>query len=98
LRRALQHLSALRTPDGEPIPPNTPAELQRNMARLRFIGDQIREIERVRLEELRSTPERRPHAMVQLVARIRGVGIETAEMLISEVLSRNSRDRRAVAR
>ena len=37
---ALQHLSALRTP-GEPIPPNTLAELQRDMARLRFISDQI---------------------------------------------------------
>jgi transposase len=98
LRRALQHLSALRTPDGETIPPNTLAELQRDMARFRFISDQIKEIERVRLEQLQSTPERRPHAMVQLVARIRGVGIETAEMLINEVLSRNLRDRRAVAR
>jgi transposase len=98
LRRAPQHLSALRTPDGEPIPPNTLAELQRDMARLRFISDQIKEIERVRLEELQSAPERRPHAMVQLVARIRGVGLETAEMPINEVLSRNLRDRRAVAR
>ena len=68
------------------------------MARLRFISDQIKEIERARLRELQSTPERRPHAMVQLVARIRGVGIETADMLVNEVLSRNLRDRRAVAR
>jgi transposase len=41
------------------------------------------------LQELQSTPERRPHAMVQLVARIRGVGIETAAMLVNEVLLRN---------
>ena len=98
LRRAPQRLSALRTPEGQPIPPKTLAELQREMARLRFIGDQIKEIERARLGELQSTPERRPHAMVLLVARIRGVGIETAEMLVNEVLSRNLRDRRAVAR
>ena len=98
LRGAPQRLAALRTPEGQPVPPNTLAELQRDMARLRFISDQIKETERTRLEELQSTPERRPHAMVQLLARIRGVGIETADMLVNEVLLRNLRDRRAVAR
>lgn len=98
LRCAPQRLSTLRTPEGQPIPPNTLAELQRDMARLRFTTDQIKQIERARLKELQSTPERRPHAMVQLLARIRGVGIETADILVNEVLSRNLRDRRAVAR
>ena len=36
--------------------------------------------------------------MVQLLARGIGVGIETADMLVHEVLSRHLRDRRAVAR
>jgi transposase len=36
--------------------------------------------------------------MVRLLARVIGVGIETADMLVHEVLSRNLRDRRAVAR
>jgi hypothetical protein len=36
--------------------------------------------------------------MVRLLARIVGVGVETADMLVREVLSRNLRDRRAVAR
>jgi transposase len=36
--------------------------------------------------------------MVLLLARMMGVGIETADMLVQEVLSRNLRDRRAVAR
>lgn len=36
--------------------------------------------------------------MVRLLASIIGVGIETADMLVQEVLSRNMRDRRAVAR
>ena len=36
--------------------------------------------------------------MVNLLASIIGVGIETADMLVQEVLSRNLRDRRAVAR
>ena len=34
----------------------------------------------------------------RLLARVIGVGIETADMLVQEVLSRNMRDRRAVAR
>jgi len=36
--------------------------------------------------------------MVRLIANVIGVGIETADMLVQEVLSRNLRDRRAVAR
>ena len=36
--------------------------------------------------------------MVRLLARVIGVGVETADMLVQEVLSRNLRDRRAVAR
>jgi transposase len=36
--------------------------------------------------------------MIRLLASVLGVGIETADMLVQEVLSRNLRDRRAVAR
>ena len=36
--------------------------------------------------------------MVLLLARVVGIGVETADMLVHEVLSRNMRDRRAVAR
>ena len=36
--------------------------------------------------------------MVCLLARVIGVGVETADMLVHEVLSRELRDRRAVAR
>jgi hypothetical protein len=36
--------------------------------------------------------------MVRLLARVIGIGVETADMLVREALSRNMRDRRAVAR
>ena len=36
--------------------------------------------------------------MVHLLARVVGIGVETADMLVQEALSRNMRDRRAVAR
>jgi len=98
LKRAARRLDSLRTPEGEPIPPNTLAELRRDMERRRLVRDQIREIEEARQERIQQAPSDGPHAMVRLLARVIGVGIETADMLVHEVLSRNMRDRRAVAR
>src|SRR3954447_11781997 len=46
----------------------------------------------------RPPAEDRPHAMVRLLARVVGVGTETADMLVREVLSRELRDRKALAR
>jgi len=45
LKRAAKRVEDLRTPDGEPIPRNTLAELRRDMARGRHVSDQIRQIE-----------------------------------------------------
>jgi len=98
LRNAPERLEALRTLEDTPLPPNTLAELRRDMSRLRFVIAQIKEIELARLARLEGRPEHGAHAMVRLLARVIGVGIETADMLVQEVLSRNLRDRRAVAR
>jgi transposase len=98
LQRALELLPKLRTPEGTPLPPNALAEMRRDLARLHFVQNQIREIEADRLERLKQAPDEKSHAMVRLLARVIGVGIETADMLVREVLSRNLRDRRAVAR
>jgi transposase len=98
LKKAAERLDGLRTPEGEPIPPNTLAELRRDMMRRRLVSDQIRQIEDTRLERIKQAPSDRPHAMVRLLARVIGVGVETADMLVQEVLSRNMRDRRAIAR
>ena len=98
LLKAPQRLEMLRTPEGVPIPPNTLAEMRRDMARLAWVREQIEAIERARLERLERAPADGPHAMVRLLARVVGVGAETADMLVHEVLSRNLRDRRAVAR
>ena len=98
LKKAVERLDGLRTPEGEPIPPNTLAELKHDMERRRLVRSQIRDIEGTRLERLKQAPGDGPHVMVRLLARVVGVGVETADMLVQEVLSRNLRDRRAVAR
>ena len=98
LKKAPERLEGLRTPEGEPIPPNSIAEFRRDMARRQFVRKQILEIEKAREEHHAKGADEGPHAMLRLLARVIGVGIETADMLVQEVLSRNLRDRRAVAR
>jgi transposase len=98
LRKAEGQLEGLRTAEGAPLLENTRAELRRYLARLRVVREQIRAIEQSRLGKLATTPEKGPHAMVRLIARVLGVGVETADMLVNEVFSRHWRDRKAVAR
>jgi transposase len=98
LKAAPGRLATLRTPEGEPIPPNTLAALKRDLERHQIVKKQIRELERTRLESLAQAPAKGPNVMVLLLARVIGIGIETADMLVQEVLSRTMRDRRAVAR
>ena len=100
LRKAEEKLEGLRTAEGTPLPQNTRAEMRRQLARLRVVREQISAIERERLRKLAAAPaeERGPHAMVRLLARVLGVGVETADMLVNEILLRHLRDRKAVAR
>src|SRR3954447_15743016 len=82
VRGASERLEALRTPEGAALPPNTSAGLRRDMARLGFIVGQIKEIEDARRARLELRPDPGPHAMVRLLARVIGIGIETADMLV----------------
>ena len=100
LRKAEEKLKGLCTAEGTSLSENTRAELCRHLARLRVVREQIRAVEQECLRKLAAAPakENSPHAMVRLIARVLGIGIETADMLVSEVLSRRWRDRKAVAR
>jgi transposase len=100
LRKAAQKLETLHTVEGATLPENTHAELRRDLERLHLVREQIHNIESERLRRLAQAPAAAtgPHAMVRLIAKVFGVGIETADMLVNEALARNLRDRRAVAR
>ena len=98
LRKAPQQLADLRTPEGGSIPPNTLAELQREMDHLHFINEQIKQIEGARLARLKQAPQHGSSAKVVELVQVNGIGIETADMLANEVFSRDLRDQRAVAR
>jgi transposase len=99
LRKSAEQLDNLVTPEGEKLPPNTLAEWRRELARLALLREQIKAIEEERLQRLQQQPPATgPHAMVRLLTRIVGVGIETADMLVHEILLRKLRDHRALAR
>src|SRR4030081_1960795 len=65
LKKAVERLDGLRTPEGEPIPPNTLAELRRDIARRRLVSDQIKQIEDARLERIKKRPGEGPNAMAR---------------------------------
>jgi transposase len=100
LRHADERLNDVRTAEASSLPANTHAELRRDLARLRVVRDQIKEIEQQRLQRIEQAApsEKGSHAMVRLLARVIGIGVETADMLVNEILSRQLRDRKAIAR
>jgi transposase len=98
LRKAAEKVDDVRTPEGGPLPPNAAAALRRHIQHFRLINEQIKAIEKTRLQRLRQNPTGKFNAMVFLLVRIIGLGIEAAEQLVHEILSRKLRDRKAVAR
>src|SRR5260370_1138236 len=52
LAQASSRLETLRTPEGAPVPANTLAELRRDMARLHFVKQQIKDVEATRAKRL----------------------------------------------
>lgn len=98
LVKAGQKLAGLRTPNGEPIPPNTLAELYRDLERLAMVRKHIKAIEEARVKRLKEKPNHGANPLVLMLAHIFGLGLETADLLVHEVLTRNLRDQRAVGR
>jgi transposase len=59
---------------------------------------QIKQIEDERLQQLKHGPQQGSNTKVLQLQHVNGIGVETADMLTHEVLSRDLRDQRAVAR
>ena len=98
LKKAHDRLESVRTPEGNPLPPNTMAMLRRDMERLKFFKEQTKTIEQARLQHLEQKPDDHLNKMILLLVQIYGLGLETALQLVHELLSRTLRDSKAVAR
>jgi transposase len=97
LKKAPEHLEKLRSFDGRPLPPNTKASLERLLAQHRLLSQQLKEIETARERVIAVADPDRLERMIQLLAVLVGVGVETATTLVHEVFSRRFRDRKALA-
>jgi transposase len=97
LKKAAQQLGKLVTPEGVSLPPNTLAELHRDIARLRLVEEQLKAIETERKSRLAAAQDKHTTMMRQM-NRVVGLGQEVADVLTSEVFCRPLRDRWAVAR
>jgi transposase len=73
LKNAVERLEHVRTPEGEPIPPNTLDELRRDLERKRLVAEQIRQIEKARLEQLKQAPKAGQNLMVLILMRVIGL-------------------------
>jgi hypothetical protein len=64
-------------------------ELRRDMARLCAVREEIKEVQQERPRKLATNApaEKDPHARVRIIARVLGIGIETADMLVNETVA-----------
>ena len=98
LKRAPECLEDLRAPNGKSIPPNALAEIRRTMDALAFYRGQIAAVEEQRKERIAQDQQSEHHTMVEQLATIRGLGLDTSDMLASELFFRQIPNRRALTR
>jgi len=97
LKKAAEKLEQLRTFSGEAVPPDLMAELRRLLALHRLLSEQLAALDASRAAVLKQADPDREERMIQLLAHIVGLGVETATVLVREVLCRPFKDRRAIA-
>ena len=97
LRSAEKKLDELKTFDSRPLPANAMNSLRLLMAQHRLVSAQLKEIEEARQQVVDVVEPNRLQRMILTLARVVGVGVETATVIVYEVFSRQFRDRRALA-
>jgi transposase len=89
LQSRRRRLAELRTGVGEPIPPNALAKIERLLARLELVLAQIAELERERDEVAAADAPDRAGKMIQQLASLRGIGVQSATVLVREAFVRH---------
>ena len=97
LKNAGTKLGELRTFDGQLLPANTMKSLGLLLTQHRLLSAQLHEIEAARQQVVKVAKPDRLQCMILALARVVGVGVETAIVLVYEVFSRSFKDRRALA-
>lgn len=85
-----ERLEELRTGDGSPLPSQLKAQLTRELDRLDLLAEQIKCVEAERDDMCMTSPQ-------AMLAKLRGIGAEFANVLASEGLFRHFDNRRQIA-
>ena len=88
LRNRHHRLADLRTGLGEPLPPNAHAKIARLLARLELVLAQIAELERERDAVVETETPDRASKMIQQLISLRGIGVQSATVLVREAFVR----------
>lgn len=93
-----KQLDEMRTGDGRLLPPNLRRQVERCFSRLQLLNEQIKDIERDRakvvLDEASTFPCREKAMRLE---QLKGIGANSAAMLVAEVFCRKFSSRRHVA-
>ena len=87
-RNRHERLDALRTALGTPLPRHARAKIARMLDRLDLVCTQIAELERERDAVLENETPDRADGMVQQLAKLRGIGMQSATVLVREAFVR----------
>jgi transposase len=88
LRSRARRLAELRTALGEPLPANAHAKIKRLLARLELVLTQIAELELERDAVVETEASDKAGKMIQQLTRLRGIGVQSATVLVREAFVR----------
>jgi transposase len=88
LQSRRRRLADLRTGLGGPIPPNALAKIERVLSRLELVLTQIADLERDRDAVAESTSPSEAGKMIQQLCSLRGLGVQSATVLVREAFVR----------
>src|SRR3712207_6319310 len=80
-----QRLEDVRTALGDPLPPQARARIERMLDRLELVLTQIAALERQRDAVLDEAPPGEAERMIQRLVRLRGIGVQSATLLVRDV-------------
>src|SRR3954451_520886 len=95
-RDGRERLGQLRTALDQPLPPHARAQIERLLDRLDLICQQVADLEAQRDRAVESKAAGQAERMIQHLARVRGIGVQTATVLVHEAVVRQFRIARAL--
>ena len=95
-RDCRERLGQLRTALDQPLPPHARAQIERLLDRLDLVCQQVAELEAQRDQAVESEAAGQAERMIQRLARVRGIGGQTATVLVHEAFVRRFRNARAL--